>query len=192
MQADPIERFLDIYSRAAESESNDHTAVTLATVGSDGRPTARVVLLKKVDEKGFVFYTNYESRKGRQLSIDPRAALCFYWPTIGRQVRVEGAVERVPADESDSYFESRSRGSQVGAWASHQSEVLDSRTELVARFMSLQARYAGRKVPRPPHWGGYRLRPERIEFWSNQQYRLHDRAVYTLGDDGWSTERLSP
>jgi len=192
MNRDPIDRFIDLFARAGETETSDATAVTLATVDADGRPAARMVLLKAVDARGFVFYTNYESRKGRELAINPHAALCFHWPVIGRQVRVEGAVEKISADESDAYFATRSHGSQIGAWASKQSAPLASRADLVARYVSLQARYAGRRVPRPPHWGGYRLSAQRIEFWSSQEFRLHDRIVYVRGAAGWSAQRLYP
>lgn len=192
MDRDPIERFIDLFERAKEKETSDATAVSLATADAAGRPTARMVLLKQVDQQGFVFYTNYESRKALELAANPQAALCFHWPSLGRQVRIEGVVEMISAAESDAYFASRSRGSQIGAWTSKQSAPLASRAELVARYVSLQARYAGRGVPRPPHWGGYRLRPDRMEFWCNQEYRLHDRIAYTRGGDGWSAQRLCP
>jgi pyridoxamine 5'-phosphate oxidase len=192
MDRDPIERFIDLFQRANERESSDATAVALATVDAGGRPTARMVLLKQIDQRGFVFYTNYESRKGLELAVNPQAALCFHWPALGRQVRVEGPVEKVTVAESDAYFASRSRGSQIGSWTSNQSAPLTSRAELVARYLSLQARYAGRRVPRPPHWGGYRLRPAYMEFWSSQEYRLHDRIAYSRSESGWRAQRLCP
>jgi len=192
MNRDPIERFIDLFARAGEKETSDATAVVLATVDADGRPAARMVLLKQVDQRGFVFYTNYESRKGLELAANPHAALCFHWPIIGRQVRVEGPVEKVSAAESDAYFATRSHGSRIGAWASQQSAPLASRADLVARYVSLQARYVGRQVPRPQHWGGYRLRAEWMEFWCNQEYRLHDRIAYARGENGWTAERLYP
>jgi len=190
---DPIAEFKKAFERAKPAEPREATAVTLATATPDGRPSARVVLLKHVDERGFVFFTNYGSRKARELEANPRAALSVYWESIERQVRVEGRVERVSDEESDAYFATRPRISQVGAWASRQSEPLDGRARLVGRVLKVEARYAGRKVPRPPFWGGYRIVPDRIEFWWNQLYRLHDRLVYRRGDDGgWIKERLYP
>lgn len=190
---DPITEFQRALARARETEPVEATAVTLATATPDGRPSARVVLLKKVDPRGFVFYTNYTSRKARELEDNPRAALCAYWESIERQARVEGRVERVSAEESDDYFASRPRLSQLGAWASHQSAPLDHRGRLVGRFLKTQARYAGRQVPRPEFWGGYRIVPDRIEFWWNQLHRLHDRLAYVrTADGGWERERLYP
>ena len=188
---DPIARFQDAFARAKAAGTFDATAMTLATVSKEGRPSARVVLLKAVDARGFVFYTNRESRKGRELGETQVAALCFYWPQIDEQVRVEGAVSWVSDEESDAYFASRPRVSQIGAWASHQSEQLGSREELEARVRELEARYPG-QVPRPPHWGGYRVTPERIEFWHAGTGRLHDRALHTLVDGAWTVTRLNP
>ncbi len=189
---DPIAEFRKHFDRAAAVPDFDETAAALATVDASGRPSVRMVLVKTVDERGFVFYTNYSSRKAAELDANPKAALCFHWDPIGIQVRSEGAVARVPAEESDAYFASRPRGSQLGAWASEQSRPLDSRFALLRRYLSLQVRYAGREVPRPPHWGGYRLAPERIEFWSSEQYRLHDRRLFTRRGDGWEMTRLQP
>jgi len=170
----------------------DATSMTLATATADGRPTARIVLLKSFDERGFVFFTNYHSRKGDELSDNPRACLLFYWPQVWRQVRIEGAVEKVTADESDAYFSSRPLGSRIGAWASNQSEVVKSREDLEQQFAELSARY-GDQVPRPPHWGGYRVKPAMIEFWQGRDNRLHDRLRYSLQDNGsWLIERLAP
>jgi len=170
----------------------DATSMTLATATGDGRPTARIVLLKSFDERGFVFFTNYHSRKGDELSDNPRACLLFYWPQVWRQVRIEGAVEKVTADESDAYFSSRPLGSRIGAWASNQSEVVKSREDLEQQFAELSARY-GDQVPRPPHWGGYRVKPAMIEFWQGRDNRLHDRLRYSLQDNGsWLIERLAP
>jgi len=170
----------------------DATSMTLATATADGRPTARIVLLKSFDERGFVFFTNYHSRKGDELSDNPRACLLFYWPQVWRQVRIEGAVEKVTADESDAYFSSRPLGSRIGAWASNQSEVVKSREDLEQQFAELSARY-GDQVPRPPHWGGYRVKPAMIEFWQGRDNRLHDRLRYRLQDNGsWLIERLAP
>lgn len=190
--ADPIQEFVKIFARAQEHEVADPTRVALATVDFAGHPTVRVVLLKQVDERGFVFYTNLESRKAQHLDANPNAALCFYWPSIDEQVRVEGVVEKVSDEEADAYFATRDRGSQVGAWASLQSQPLDSRRTLIGRFFKYQAKFAARKVPRPDFWGGYRLQPERIEFWHNQLHRLHDRLLYVREKDGWSVERLYP
>jgi pyridoxamine 5'-phosphate oxidase len=190
--ADPIQEFLEIFERAKEREVADATRVALATVDSAAHPTVRVVLLKQVDERGFVFYTNFESRKARHLDENPNASLCFYWPSIDEQIRVEGVVERVSDEEADAYFGSRDRGSKVGAWASRQSRPLDSRRTLIGRYLKYQAKFAARQVPRPDFWGGYRLRPERIEFWHNQAHRLHDRFLYVREDDGWKVERLYP
>jgi pyridoxamine 5'-phosphate oxidase len=151
-----------------------------------------MVLLRGADERGFVFHTNYRSRKGRELERNPHAAMCFYWPTLDEQIRVEGRVERLPDDESDAYFESRPRGSQLGAWASDQSAVLPAREALETRYRDTETRFEGQRVPRPPFWGGFRLIPSSIEFWYGRPDRLHDRIVYTREDGGWRIERLYP
>ena len=166
--------------------------MTLATAAKDGQPSARVVLLKSFDDSGFVFYTNYLSGKGKELAENPRACLLFYWSTLWRQVRIEGDVEKISAAESEEYFQSRPLGSKLGAWASNQSEVIDRRETLEARFAELQKRF-GEDVPRPEHWGGYRLKPNSIEFWQGRENRLHDRLRYRLKEDGsWVIERLGP
>ena len=166
--------------------------MTLATATSDGTPDARIVLLKSFDDSGFVFYTNYQSRKARELSESPRACLLFYWASLWRQVRIEGTVEKISEAESDAYFQSRPLGSQLGAWASNQSDVVETREILEARFEELQKRF-GENVPRPPHWGGYRVKATVIEFWQGQDNRLHDRLRYKLRQDGnWTIERLGP
>ena len=188
---DPITRFSQLFARAAASEP-DATAVALATADDSGAPSVRMVLLKAVDAAGFVFFTNYESRKARELSVNPRAALCFHWPTLGAQVRVEGGVERVTAAESEEYFATRPRESQLGAWASQQSRPLASPAALREEFERTSARFAGEPVPRPPVWGGYRVLPERIEFWHAGEHRLHDRVLYTREGEGWTLERLFP
>jgi pyridoxamine 5'-phosphate oxidase len=170
----------------------DAISTTLATATKDGRPSARIVLLKSFSDLGFVFFTNYLSRKAKELSENPRASLLFYWPQLWRQVRIEGDVEKISAADSESYFESRPLGSKLGAWASHQSEVVENRETLEARFGELEKRF-GEEVPRPEYWGGYRLKPNSIEFWQGRDNRLHDRLRYRLQEDGaWLIERLAP
>jgi len=170
----------------------DVNAMTLSTVGPDGRPSSRTVLLKGVDARGFIFFTNYQSRKGRELAGNPHAALTFFWAPLERQVCVAGPVTRLPTAESEAYFHSRPRGSQLGAWTSDQSEVIPDRATLEARWRELEQRFPGR-IPLPPHWGGYVLQPERIEFWQGRPSRLHDRLRYTRQPDGtWTIDRLSP
>jgi pyridoxamine 5'-phosphate oxidase len=189
---DPISEFVTLFADARAREPFDATACTLATSTPDGRPSARIVLLKSADARGFTFFTNYESRKGRELTQNAQAALCFHWPTLGVQVRVEGPVSRVTPEESDEYFASRPRESQLGAWTSEQSRPIATREALVARFLECEARFANQAVPRPPHWGGFRLDPVRIELWWNRDHRLHDRVVYTRSGQGWTSERLQP
>lgn len=190
--ADPIEQFRAWFHEAEARALPKVNAMTLATATPDGRPSARIVLLKEVDERGFVFYGNYESRKGTDLAANPRAALCFYWDAMDRQVRVEGTVERVSAAESDAYFAVRPKPSRIGAIASPQSRPLASRAELEARVAALEQEYASSDPPRPASWGGYRVLPEVIEFWQGQPSRLHDRVVYRKVSTGWIRERLAP
>lgn len=192
---DPIVRFEALLAAAHAVDRErlpEPTAMTLATVGSDGQPSARVVLLKSVGDDGFVFYTNVQSRKGRELTEDPRAALCFHWQPLEVQVRVEGRVERVPDEEADAYFATRPRISQLGAWASDQSAPLASMAELEQRLRDADARFAGGEVPRPPHWSGFRLTPRVIEFWHNRPFRLHERERYERDGAQWTMMRLFP
>ena len=190
---DPFKLFRRWFDEAIASGSRLPEAMNLATATKDGKPSARVVLLKEVDEQGFVFYTNYNSRKARELDANPYASLVSYWVQLDRQVRVEGSVERVTALESDEYFRTRPRESQLGAIASPQSEVIESREFLERRFRDFDAMYRDRSVARPAHWGGYRLKPESIEFWQNRAGRLHDRILYDRQTDGsWTIKRLAP
>jgi pyridoxamine 5'-phosphate oxidase len=177
---------------AAAAGVEEPTAAALATADGSGAPSLRFVLLRGIDEQGVRFYTNYESRKAGELEVNPRAALALYWHPLHRQVRLEGPVERLPPEQSDAYFASRARESRIGAWASRQSHELGSREELDARVAEVEQRFAGADVPRPEFWGGYIVRPERIEFWQGQAARLHDRFVYVREAEGWSIRRLAP
>lgn len=194
MAPDPLAQFRAWWDAAQHADLEEPTAVILATATAAGEPSARVVLLKGFDERGYVFYTNYESRKGHELTENPRAALLFWWPELGRQVRIEGGVERVSAAESDAYFATRPRGSQLGAHASQQSRPLKGQGELLSRVARVTARYVGREVPRPETWGGFRLAPCRYEFWQEGRFRLHDRFQYRRdeGAQGWERHRLAP
>lgn len=189
---EPLRHFSELYEQAKELIPRDPNGMVLSTVSAEGRPSSRVVLLKDFDQRGFVFFTNYQSRKGRELIATRVASLLFWWAPLEKQVRIEGPVEQVPDAESDAYFQTRPRGSQLGAWASHQSAPLGSREELEARVAELDREYQGREIPRPPHWGGFRLAPQLIEFWTGRQSRLHERIVYTRAGDGWSKGLLNP
>jgi pyridoxamine 5'-phosphate oxidase len=192
---DPIEHFKTLFSAAQAVERTllpEPTAMTLSTVARDGQPSARLVLLKSVDDRGFVFYTNLRSRKGRELAANPRAALTFHWQPLEVQVRIEGIAELVSDEEADEYFATRARGSQIGAWASEQSETIARSGDLDARVAEAERRFAGREVPRPPHWSGYRVIPERIEFWRNRPNRLHERRLFERDGTMWRERILYP
>jgi pyridoxamine 5'-phosphate oxidase len=193
--ADPFLRFQELLEQARAVGAPalpEPTAFALGTVGPDGQPSVRILLLKAVDERGFVFYTNHESRKGTELLAHPKAAMCFHWQPLERQVRVEGTTRLVSSEEADAYFASRARGSQLGAWASLQSRPIETQGDLEARMVEVEARFAGGTVPRPPHWSGFRLLPHRIEFWRNMPSRLHERDVYLREPEGWRREVLYP
>lgn len=191
VSADPLAQFRQWFDEAVRAGVNEPNAMVLATATPSGAPSARVVLLKGLDE-GFVFFTNYDSHKGRELEGNPQAALVFFWPELERQVRIEGQVVRTSELESDEYFQRRPRGSQLGAWASAQSDVVANRAALEASLETVTQRYADREVPRPAHWGGYRLNPRSIEFWQGRPSRLHDRLQYARSEQGWNQVRLSP
>jgi pyridoxamine 5'-phosphate oxidase len=193
LDPDPIKQFANWFTAAIEAQIRDVNAMTLATATPDGRPSGRVVLLKGFDQSGFVFFTNYESKKGRELEANPFAALVFYWIELDRQIRISGPVERTSRQESARYFHSRPAGSQLGAWASRQSETVDGRRVIDARMAEMTERFTGKSIPLPPHWGGYRVKPEMFEFWQGRPNRLHDRFRYRLQRDGsWQIDRLAP
>jgi pyridoxamine 5'-phosphate oxidase len=192
VSANPFEQFNAWFQAAIDARVPQPNAMTLATASPEGKPSARIVLLKGVDDRGFSFFTNYDSAKGKQLSENPRAALLLYWPGLERQVRIEGAVEKLSREESLEYFKSRPRSSRIGAWASRQSEVIKNRGVLEAQFQKYREQFRDHEVPIPEHWGGYRLVPCRIEFWQSRPNRLHDRISFHWNDNSWNIERLSP
>jgi pyridoxamine 5'-phosphate oxidase len=189
---DPFALFAEWFKEALAKEPNDANAMALSTVDADGLPDVRMVLLKDVDPQGFVFYTNLESAKGRQLAAAPKAALLFHWKSLRRQVRVRGAVEPVTPEEADAYFATRARAAQLGAWASDQSRPLTDRLALEKKIAEVGLKFGLGKVPRPPHWSGFRVRPQSLEFWRNRPFRLHERLVFERAGEGWTTRRLFP
>ncbi|MCK4750865.1 MAG: pyridoxamine 5'-phosphate oxidase [Bacteroidales bacterium] len=189
---DPILLFRQWYLEAVDSGIPDPAIMTLATADADGKPSARILLLKDFDDRGYVFYTNYRSHKAEQLDRNPWAALVIHWHSLGHQVRIEGRVEKITTEESDRYFATRPRGSQLGTWASHQSQTISSRESLSEAIHRRKQEFKNRDVPRPPYWGGYRLIPVRIEFWVDREDRMHDRIVYERDGDGWTTQLLAP
>lgn len=192
LASEPVEQFRRWYAEARAAGGPEPDAMALATVGADGRPSARMVLLRGFDVDGFAFYTNFESRKGRDLSANPRAALLFHWPLLDRQVRIEGAVERLTDVQSDAYFAQRPLGSRIAAWASAQSRVIENRAALEREVERRTKEFRHHEIPRPPFWGGFRVRPETVEFWQSRLHRLHDRLRYRASGKGWVIERLAP
>ena len=192
LDPDPIVQFHEWFEKVIDADLHEPNAMIVSTASTDGKPSARTVLLKGYDERGFVFYTNYEGRKANEIEANPMCALLFYWGELERQVRIEGRASRLSGDESDAYFEGRPRGSRLGAWASEQSRPVEDRSVLEERVKALEAQYEGREIPRPPFWGGYRVEPDTIEFWQGRENRLHDRLVYRREDGAWRIERLQP
>ena len=190
--ADPMQQFEKWWQEAIESKIEEVNAMTLATANAEGKPSARIVLLKGIDRKGFVFFTNYHSHKGNQIEENPFVSLVFFWKELERQVRVEGSISKVTAEESDAYFSSRPEGSRIGAWASPQSRVIASREVMEENVIELEKSFANKEIDRPPHWGGYIVMPNLFEFWQGRNSRLHDRIQYTYKDAAWKIERLAP
>ena len=192
MNTNPFDQFESWFEDAKKSQVIEANAVILSTASKDGRPSSRVVLIKHIDDNGFIFYTNYESRKGHELLENPFANLLFFWPSLERQVRIEGSVEKVDRETSLNYFQSRPRTSQIGAWASKQSNAIESRDELERIFKHYETQFEGQEIDLPPYWGGYRLRPEQFEFWQGRTSRLHDRVIYTQSESSWNMTRFCP
>jgi pyridoxamine 5'-phosphate oxidase len=192
LNADPVVQFEYWFDEAMGANVPEPHAFMISTVDGDGKPSSRIVLLRNADQNGFVFFTNYKSRKGHNIDVNPHVCATFFWHDLQRQVRVEGTIEKISAAESDEYFATRPRESQIGAWASNQSEVLESREALEERTAELTLQYEGQTVPRPPHWGGYRIKPTSVEFWQGRASRLHDRFLYTLEGTKWQISRLNP
>jgi pyridoxamine 5'-phosphate oxidase len=192
LDPDPIVQFQEWFQKVIDADLHEPNAMILATATAEGKPSARAVLLKGYDERGFVFYTNYEGRKAKEIEANPTCALLFYWGELERQVRIEGRASSLSGEESDAYFAGRPRGSRLGAWASEQSRPVEDRSVLEERVRALEAEYEGRGIPRPPFWGGYRVEPQEIEFWQGRENRLHDRLVYRREDGAWRIERLQP
>jgi pyridoxamine 5'-phosphate oxidase len=192
MSADGIAQFTRWWEEAISSEIDEVNAMTLATTTKEGIPSARIVLLKGYDKNGFVFFTNYDSQKGKELAVNPHAALVFFWKELERQVRIEGVVEKVSPEESDRYYDSRPAASRIGAWASPQSEIIKDRAMIENEFLAFEKKFGSDIIPRPPYWGGYIVKPSLIEFWQGRSSRLHDRIQYTRNDGGWKMERLAP
>jgi pyridoxamine 5'-phosphate oxidase len=192
LDPDPIVQFHEWFQKVIDADLHEPNAMILATATAEGKPSARTVLLKGYDERGFVFYTNYEGRKAKEIEANPTCALLFYWGELERQVRIEGRASSLSGEESDAYFAGRPRGSRLGAWASEQSRPVEDRSVLEERVRALEAEYDGRGIPRPPFWGGYRVEPQEIEFWQGRENRLHDRLVYRREDGAWRIERLQP
>ncbi len=189
---DPFARFAEVFARAEAADIELPNAMSVSTLGPEGQPSTRMVLLKDFDDSGFVFYTNYESRKGRHILASPKVALNFFWRELDEQIQIEGEASPVSDEEADAYFATRPRASQLGAWASQQSRPLTSRAKLVAEVAKVEARYIGRSVPRPPHWSGFRVVPHRFEFWVGKPFRLHERTVYEREGEGWKMYGLYP
>ncbi|HEX8515705.1 MAG TPA: pyridoxamine 5'-phosphate oxidase [Bacteroidia bacterium] len=188
----PVTQFYKWFHEAIDAKVNEPNAMSLSTVSSEGKPSSRILLLRNFNDEGFVFYTNYTSRKGEEIAQNPNASLLFFWPELERQVRISGELVRQSIEESDAYFKSRPRASKIGAWTSAQSRVIESRKVLDEEYIKLEMKYPGEEVPRPPHWGGYILKPETIEFWQGRPSRLHDRLLYTFEGENWKIERLAP
>lgn len=190
--SDPMEQFSNWFDQAIKNVRDDPNAMLLSTADKNGRPSSRTVLLKEFDETGLVFYTNYESRKARQILENPNVCLTFYWPDLLRQIHIEGRADKVPESQSDAYFKTRPTASQLGAWTSIQSKPIPSREELIRRFKNMEEKFDQQEIPRPPHWGGFKVTPHRFEFWQGRMNRLHDRIQYTRTQSSWNIERLSP